>query len=143
LLPKLKPGGSLLVYLYYRFDNRPTWFRAVWRVSDAGRRVISRLPFMLRRRVADLIAVSVYWPLARISRFAERGGRNVDVFPLSTYRNMGFYAMRTDALDRFGTRLEQRFTRNEIETMMTDAGLVDVRFEDESPYWRAVGARPS
>ena len=30
--------------------------------------------------------------------------------------------MRTDALDRFGTRLEQRFTRDEIKIMMENAG---------------------
>ena len=46
--------------------------------------------------------------------------------------------MRTDALDRFGTRLEQRFSRAQITTMMSDAGLVDVRFGD-APYWCALG----
>src|SRR5690606_17467775 len=36
---KLKPGAPFLVYLYYAFDNRPPWFRAVWKASDMGRRV--------------------------------------------------------------------------------------------------------
>src|SRR5690606_18614684 len=40
----LRPGAPFLVYLYYSFDNRPGWFRALWRASDAGRRVIARLP---------------------------------------------------------------------------------------------------
>ena len=31
--------------------------------------------------------------------------------------------MRTDARDRFGTRLEQRFTASQIRRMMIDAGL--------------------
>jgi len=31
--------------------------------------------------------------------------------------------MRTDALDRFGTRLEQRFTRQEVADMLRGAGL--------------------
>jgi ubiquinone/menaquinone biosynthesis C-methylase UbiE len=26
---KIKPGAPFLVYLYYAFDNRPAWFRAV------------------------------------------------------------------------------------------------------------------
>jgi len=47
--------------------------------------------------------------------------------------------MRTDALDRFGTRLEQRFTRAEITRMMRDAGLENIRFSDGFPYWCAVG----
>ena len=63
---------------------------------------------------------------------------NVDGLPLSQYRNNSFYTMRTDALDRFGTRLEQRFTRAEIAAMMADAGLGDIIFSDRS-FWTAVG----
>ena len=61
--------------------------------------------------------------------------------PLSTYRYRSFYSMRTDALDRFGTRLEQRFTRVEIEQMMRAAGLTDIRFSEEEPFWVACGRR--
>ncbi len=35
---KLKPAAPFLVYLYYAFDNRPSWFRATWRLSDMLRR---------------------------------------------------------------------------------------------------------
>ena len=49
--------------------------------------------------------------------------------------------MRTDALDRFGTRLEQRFTRSEIEEMMRKAGLERIEFSSDLPYWCAVGFR--
>jgi len=108
---KVKPGGRLLLYLYYRFDDRPRWFRALWRLSDIGRRGIARLPFSVKRRVTDLIAMAVYWPLARTARLLERRGRNVGAFPLSIYRNASLYTMRTAALDRFDTRLEEHFTR--------------------------------
>jgi len=60
---------------------------------------------------------------------------------LTIYRRQGFYTMRTDALDRFGTRLEQRFTRDEIKHMMKAAGLVDIRFSEKMPFWVAVGRR--
>ena len=49
--------------------------------------------------------------------------------------------MRTDALDRFGTRLEQRFTRKQVEMMMEAAGLEQIVFSDHSPFWCAVGRR--
>ena len=49
--------------------------------------------------------------------------------------------MRTDARDRFGTPLEQRFTRYQIEAMMRDAGLIDIRFSEAAPYWCAVGLK--
>ena len=47
--------------------------------------------------------------------------------------------MRTDALDRFGTSLEQRFTRDEIKQMMCNAGLENIKFSDSKPFWVAVG----
>ena len=116
---KIKPGAPFLVYLYYAFDNRPAWFRAVWKISDVVRRGIAALPFGLKKIATDLIAVTVYFPLARTAGLLEKTGINVESFPLSVYRHHSFYTMRTDALDRFGTRLEQRFTRAEITAMMT------------------------
>lgn len=138
---KLRPGAPLLLYLYYAFDQRPRWFRLLWKVSDLGRRGISRLPAPLKALTCGLIALTVYWPLARGSKALERLGRDVRAFPLSAYRNLSFYTMRTDALDRFGTRLEQRFTRPQIRTMMEAAGLSDIAFHDGEPYWCAVGIK--
>jgi SAM-dependent methyltransferase len=136
---KLRCGAPFLVYLYYAFDNRPRWFKAVWRISDVGRQVLSALPFGLKRVGADVIAFSVYLPLSRASRLLENLGMNVESLPLSTYRRHSFYTMRTDALDRFGTPIEHRFTREQIKEMMEAAGLRDVHFSDSEPYWCAVG----
>jgi SAM-dependent methyltransferase len=138
---KLKPGAPFEVYLYYRFDNRPAWFRAVWRASDIARRGVSALPFSARKGVAAVIAAAVYYPLARGAKLAETQGIDVSNVPLAYYRNTSFYTMRTDALDRFGTRLEHRFTRDEIEAMMRSCGLEDIRFSDHAPYWVACGRR--
>ena len=57
------------------------------------------------------------------------------------YKDRSFYTMRTDALDRFGTRLEHRYTRAEITDMMHAAGLERVTISPEAPYWCAVGFR--
>lgn len=46
--------------------------------------------------------------------------------------------MRTDALDRFGTRLEKRFTKNEMQAMMENCGLENVTFSETS-FWTAIG----
>ncbi len=135
----LKPGAPFLFYLYYAFDNRPIWFKALWRLSDGFRRVISRTPYPIKYFASQGIALCVYLPLSLAARGFERLGFRVDVLPLSAYRNKSFYTMRTDALDRFGTRLEQRFTRVEIEDMMRQAGLEKIRFADEAPYWCGIG----
>jgi SAM-dependent methyltransferase len=137
----LKPGAPFLLYLYYALDDRPAWFRALWKTSEAGRNLISRLPFPLRRAASEAIAAGVYWPLARGARTAEKLGLSVRSWPLNAYRNGSYYTMRTDALDRFGTRLEQRFTRGEIEAMMRTAGLEDIVFSDKQPFWVACGRR--
>lgn len=138
---KLKPGAPFLLYLYYAFDNRPAWFARLWRASDLFRRVISSMPFGPRRVTSEAIALLVYWPLARTARVAERLGAGVDSFPLSAYRNRSFYTMRTDALDRFGTKLERRFTRAEIDGMMRRCGLEDIVFREEAPFWCACGRK--
>ena len=49
--------------------------------------------------------------------------------------------MRTDALDRFGTRLEQRFSKEQIKNMMQKSVLEDIYFSDNFPFWCAVGTK--
>jgi len=89
------------------------------------------------------VAAGVYWPLARTARLVERLGGDPTQIPLSPYRWKSFYTMRTDALDRLGTRLEQRFSRSEIERMMREAGLSGIRFSERDPFWVAIGRKAS
>jgi SAM-dependent methyltransferase len=135
---RLKPGAPFLLYLYYDFDNRPGWFRTIWRTSNAVRLAVSRLPFPLRYAISQLLAALVYFPLARAARLLERSGRDVSNFPLAQYRRNSFYVMRNDALDRFGTRLEKRFSRDQIREMMERSGLENITFSATS-FWTVVG----
>ena len=45
--------------------------------------------------------------------------------------------LQNDALDRFGTRLEQRFSKKEIIEMLDKAGfdLSTLKFSDLEPFW--------
>jgi len=138
---KLKPGAPFLVYLYYAFDGRPAWFRAVWRAADGLRRVISALPRPACYAASQLIAGLVYFPVARGAALAERLGAKVHSMPSSAYRKLSSYSMRTDALDRFGTRLERRFSRDEIAALMTSSGLGQVTFHNGMARWCAVGIK--
>ena len=138
---KLKRGAPLLLFLYYDFDNRPQWFRSLWRFSEVGRHTICRLPTRLKVAVTTVLALAIYYPLARFALLLERFGCGVDLAPLSYYRRRSFYTMRTDALDRFGTKLEQRFTAEQIQRMMLNAGLENIKLSNHQPYWCAVGVK--
>jgi SAM-dependent methyltransferase len=137
----LKPGAPFLLYLYYAFDNRPAWFRALWALTERGRGFISRQDDQVKPFLTDPIALLVYLPLARIARVGTRLGLDMRNVPLYAYRDESLYTMRTDSRDRFGTPLEQRFSRAQIEAMMRRAGLVDIRFSEREPYWCAVGRK--
>jgi SAM-dependent methyltransferase len=136
---KLKPRSPFLLYLYYAFDNKPLWFKMIWKASDLIRRILSKAPYPLKFLTSQAIAALIYFPLARLAKIIEGLGFNVANLPLSEYRKKSFYTMRTDALDRFGTRLEKRFTMKQIESMMAASGLSNIRFSKKPPFWCAVG----
>jgi len=135
----LKPGAPFLLYIYYSFENRPMWFRFLWKISDLLRRSIIRCPDNAKVIITDIIALLVYLPIARISYYLEKFGIKCSQMPLYYYRDRTFYTMRTDSRDRFGTPLEKRFSKNEISQMMEKAGLIKIVFSDQLPYWCAVG----
>ncbi len=134
----LKKGAPFLVYLYYNFENRPKHYQYLWKITDYFRKIISCPPFLLRKILSDIIACTVYWPLSRLALLLEKIKRLPASWPLAYYRNKSFYTLRTDALDRFGTRLEQRFSRAEIRTMLEKAGFENITFSDKPPYWCAL-----
>jgi ubiquinone/menaquinone biosynthesis C-methylase UbiE len=138
---KLKRGAPFLIYLYYALDNRPWWFRAIWRASDLLRLVISRLPPKGKLLTSQFLAATIYWPLARFAALLERAGVSSRMVPLQAYCDRDFYVMRTDAYDRFCTRLEQRFTRQQIEQMLLESGFGEIRFSDDPPFWCAVARK--
>lgn len=145
LVEAVAPGGLVLLYLYYALDNRGSAYRALFRGVNLTRRVSSRLPRPLIFAIAAMIAGLIYWPLARVSALAARSGLRslADALPLSFYRDRSLRTMMNDSLDRFGTRLENRFSRDEMTRMMEAVGLADVRISPNVPYWHAIGSRHS
>jgi SAM-dependent methyltransferase len=140
---KVKRGGYFIVYLYYNLDNRGLIFRTLFHVTNTVRKGISKLPAALKRIVCDMIAATVYFPLSRLSAVLRKTGgkKAAKKIPLSYYSDKSFWIMRNDALDRFGTPLEQRFSRKEIVEMMERCGLKDIFVSDKEPYWHAIGQK--
>jgi SAM-dependent methyltransferase len=141
----VRPGGRLLVYLYYALDNRGRGFRALYAASNALRRGIVRLPERAKGAICDALAVTVYMPFVMAARAvaALAGPAAAERWvPLSYYRDRSFMVIRNDARDRFGTPLERRFSRGEVVAMLEAAGLEDVIVGEGQPYYHASARRP-
>ncbi len=139
---KLKPGGYFLVYLYYNLDNRGFLFRFLFQLANGLRSFISKMPAKLKAVVCDIIATLIYFPFAKFALAIKKTApKSYAKIPLSYYHDKSFYVMRNDSLDRFGTPLEQRFTKEQIHQMMINAGLVNIQFSDKAPFWHAIGRK--
>jgi SAM-dependent methyltransferase len=134
---KIKPGGYFLGYLYYSLENKSNLYRIIWKISNTARLLISNLPKPLKVSLSEIIALVIYWPLARLSRVLTALKIPSKGIPLHHYENFSFHVMRNDALDRFGTSLENRFSRTQITDMLKSAGFEEssILFSDEEPFW--------
>lgn len=141
---KIKPGGYFLVYLYYSLDNRGCFFKLLFHISNFFRKLISKLPGKLKRFTCDVLAIFFYMPFVGLSRLLKLLGVKKKIrskIPLHIYEDASFYIIRNDSLDRFGTPLEQRFSRKQIREMMEHAGLSEITFSENLPFWHAVGRK--
>ncbi len=140
---KVKKDGFFLVYLYYNLDNRGIAFKTLFHLSTAIRSVVSKLPAGAKKIAADILAIVLYLPFILVSKFFNMLGlkKLAAKAPLSYYAKQSWNIVRNDSLDRFGTPLEQRFTKAEIETMMKACGLTDIKFSNIEPYWHAIGKK--
>jgi len=142
LVKSMKENGSLLVYLYYALENRPAFYRIIFRAITWARRTTSKLSKPWMHRLAWVIGLGIYLPLAKFAWLLEKIGlkdaaKNI---PLYHYRNATIRFMVGDAFDRFATPIENRYTRAEIEAWLKRYDLLPV-FSDRTPYWVAYSQR--
>ncbi len=140
---KVKKGGYFYVYLYYALDNRGVLFKAFFYLADIVRICVSKLPPKLKELVCDFLAFSIYLPLVYIGKGLKAIGLKglAKKVPLSSYQDKTLFVIRNDALDRFGTSLEQRFTKNEIKEMMEKCGLSNIEIPEGPVFWTALGKK--
>lgn len=140
----VKPGGHLLLYIYYSLDNRGASYKLLFHASALLRRMVSAMPRGLKFFTCDVLAVILYLPfvsLARFFRFLSPKGNFWKKIPLAYYADKTWRIIRNDALDRFGTPLEQRFSKKEIETMLVQSGMRNIRFSEHAPYWHVIAQK--
>ena len=140
---KVKGGGYFFVYLYYNLEGRGFFYKTLFKTSNLVRRIVSQLPGKIKHFVCDILAIIFYMPFILAGRFIKFLGFKdlAKRMPLHGYQNRSLFMIRNDTLDRFGTRLEQRFSAKQIIEMMESAGLADIVISPGIPLYHAVGRK--
>ncbi len=141
---KLKRNGYILLYLYYSLENRGLLFKMLFHLSNSIRWSVSKLPAAIKIAVCNIFAVFFYLPFVWLSRMCIKlklSSSVISKIPLSWYADKSFHIIRNDALDRFGTPLEQRFSKQQITDMLAHAGCTNIIFADNAPFWRVIAQK--
>lgn len=140
---KVKKGGWMYCYLYHNLEMYGPVKKSLYFMSEWLRKAICKLPHQPKQWACDALAVGLYLPIIGLGRLLRWVGckKWADQMPLSGYHNKTFFIIRNDALDKFGTALEQRFSRAEVVNMMQQAGLTDIKVSPLSPYYHAIGRK--
>ena len=140
---KVKKGGYFYCYLYHNLESKDIFSKGIFRVGEVIRKMVSGLPLKLKILTCEVLAIIIYMPLILAGRLLRKIGlKNLALkMPLSAYYNKPFFTIRNDSLDKFGTKLEHRFSKNEIEQMMFISGLKKIVISDKIPYYHAVGKK--
>jgi SAM-dependent methyltransferase len=141
---KLKIGGYLLIYLYYSLDNRGSGYKFIFKLSTFIRKIVSSMPNRLKKYTCDFIALFLYMPFVILARFLKvisPKGKFWQKIPLAYYHDKSWNIIKNDSLDRFGTPLEQRFSKKELVQILESCGIKDIVVSDGLPYWHAVGRK--
>ncbi len=123
-----------LYYLYYALDNRPAYFRWALAAVTKARMVLTRVESpRARRTLSWLLASLVYAPVAQLGRVLVPLGLERFLPMADSYAGKSVARLRQEAYDRFFTRIEQRFTREQIASL--GDSFASVTISDRHPYW--------
>ena len=143
LLPLLRVGEFINVYLYWNLEGEAAWRRSLLKAVTHMRRFTTRLPHALLQRVSWMIAVgfqlAFILPSRALARFSATRP-HADRVPLGHYRKYSFRVLYTDQFDRFSAPIENRYSRAEVAEWFARAGLTDVVILGGAG-WRASGRR--
>ena len=136
---KLKENSPFLVYLYHDLEENNLFYKFLWKLSEILRWFISKQNFFIKSIITDLIAILIYFPLSRITNLLLVFFSSPKNFLLSYYMDKPFYVMRNDALDRFRTKYEKRYSRSDIIKLFKKSGFKKIKISSKRPYWCAIG----
>ena len=125
-----KPGGKVAIWVYGAENNR--WLTTI--LNPARKMVFSRLPLSVVHHLS-LYPAALLWLALRLG-----------IRPLTYFRllsQFGFAHLRSIVFDQMLPRIAQYWAGNEVEMLMRQAGLTDIRLDWVNEMsWAAVGIKP-
>ena len=126
----VKPGGRVLIWVYGLENNR--WI--VRLLTPLRKLLFSRLPIGLLHHLS-LYPAALLWLGLRL------GIGRVEYFRL--LRRLAFRHLRSIVFDQMLPKIAHYWPRAEVERLMTEAGLVEIRLAWINELsWSAIGRRP-
>jgi SAM-dependent methyltransferase/uncharacterized protein YbaR (Trm112 family) len=138
-----KPGGDVLIYLYWSLKDEPRWKQHLLNAVSVVRRGTTRMPFPLLRVFSWCVAVgceAIFVLPCRALR-NTRWNSFAEALPLKLYADFPFRLIYQDQFDRFSAPIENRYDREEVEGWLTRAGVENWGILRGSG-WRAMGNVP-
>jgi len=129
-----KYASQILIYLYYALDNRPFYFRVIFMLATRLRLWTASVRNSKFRNIFSWVGVLFFYLSFIILGSILRPLGKSHLVPLyESYHGKTLERIRQDVYDRFFTRIEQRFTREEIMTLKDTFSNVIV--SNQLPYW--------
>ncbi len=140
---KVKKGGHFYCYLYHNLESKNWFSKSLFWLGEMVRKAVCKLPMSSKAFVCDVLAIVVYMPFIILVRLMILLGLKKAALkmPLAAYHNKSFFIIRNDSLDKFGTSLEHRYSKEQVIAMMSKAGLSDIIVSNGIPYYHAIGRK--
>jgi SAM-dependent methyltransferase len=124
LLKKVKPGGRLRIYLYWkRYGVSGVILRGV----NMLRAVTTRMPFPMLKALCWVLSAGLWLTVVMAYRaMSAFGHRRHEKWPLAVYARYPFNVLYNDQFDRFSAPIEQRWSKQEVRDLMGRLGLSEV-----------------
>ena len=125
---------QLLIYLYSALDNRPLHYRMLLPLVSALRLILARVEGTTARHILTEICMwAIYMPLIGLGWLLKPLGMHTRVPLFDFYHDKSLKRIRQDVYDRFFTRIEQRFSRAEIDGLRDT--FSEIMISPRLPMW--------
>jgi SAM-dependent methyltransferase len=132
-----KYSNKLLIFLYYKLDNRPYIWQYLLYIITGIRKILCRTRNeKIRMFITYLFLFMIYIPLIYIGKLLDIFGLGKYIPLYDFYHNKSLKRIAQDVYDRFFTRIENRYSKNDI--MKLKEYFKNIKISENLPYWHFI-----